>query len=52
MKLLLGVLLFVAVFTMNGEVLYRNASHTEEARLIQSDGTTSTVEFSLPDLEA
>ncbi|MCK5842889.1 MAG: hypothetical protein KAH31_12005, partial [Candidatus Sabulitectum sp.] len=51
MKLLLCVLFFVAVSTMNGEVLYRNASHTEEARLIQSDGRTSTVEFSLPDLE-
>jgi len=51
MKLLLGVLLIVAVFTMNGEVLYRNSSHTEEAILIQSDGRTSTVEFSLPDLE-
>lgn len=51
MKLFLSLLLFAAVFTMNGEVLYRDAYQPEAARVIQSDGSGSTIEFNLLDLE-
>ncbi|MCK5132637.1 MAG: T9SS type A sorting domain-containing protein [Candidatus Sabulitectum sp.] len=51
MKLFLSLLLFAAVFTVNGEVLYRDAYQPEAARVIQSDGSGSTIEFNLLDLE-
>lgn len=51
MKNVLGLFLLVFVFTVNGEVLYRNSSQPDAVRLIQSDGNSSIVEFNLIDLE-
>ena len=51
MKLFLCLMLFAAIFTASGEVLYRDVSQPEAARLIQSDASGSTVEFNLINLE-